>query len=74
MNEQIIHASADEILSQLNDLSTLEPGSKEQQTAVENVTKLYRLGLVDVKADTDYDEKMYRRAVDAQHEREELDP
>ena len=46
---------------------------KEQQTAVENVTKLYRLGLEDVKADTDYDEKMYRRDVDAQHEQEELD-
>ncbi len=73
MDEQIRQALADEILSQLNDLSTLEPGSKEQQTAVENVTKLYRLGLEDVKADTDYDEKLYRRDVDAQHEREELD-
>ena len=73
MDEQIRQALADEILSQLNNLSTLDPGSKEQQTAVENVTKLYRLGLEDVKADTDYDEKLYRRDVDAQHEQEELD-
>ena len=73
MDEQIRQALANEILSQLNSLSTLDPGSKEQQTAVENVTKLYRLGLEDVKADTDYDEKLYRRDVDAQHEQDELD-
>lgn len=73
MDEQIRQALADEILSQLNNLSNLPPGSKEQQTAVENVTKLYRLGLEDVKADTDYDEKLYRRDVDAQHEQDELD-
>ncbi len=73
MDEQIRQALANEILSQFNNLSTLNPGSKEQQTAVENVTKLYRLGLEDVKADTDYDEKLYRRDVDAQHEQEELD-
>ena len=73
MDEQIRQALADEILRQLNGLSALQPGSKEQQTAVENVTKLYRLGLEDVKADTDYDEKIYRRDVDAQHEQEELD-
>lgn len=72
MDEQIRQALANEILSQLNNLSTLNPGSKEQQTAVENVTKLYRLGLEDVKADTDYDEKLYRRDVDAQHEQDEL--
>lgn len=73
MDEQIRQALANEILSQFNGLSNLEPGSKEQQTAVENVTKLYRLGLEDVKADTDYDEKLYRRDVDAQHEQDELD-
>lgn len=73
MDEKIRQALADEILSQLNGLSTLEPGSKEQQTAVENVTKLYRLGLEDVKADTDYDEKVRRREMDEQHEQNELD-
>lgn len=72
MNEEIRQALANEILSQLNNLSTLAPGSKEQQTAVENVTKLYRLRLEDVKADIDYDEKLYRRDVDAQHEQDEL--
>lgn len=73
MDEQIRQALADEILSQLNNLSTLNPGSKEQQTAVENVTKLYRLGLEDVKADTDYDERVRRREMDEQHDQNELD-
>lgn len=73
MDEQIRQALADEILSQLNNLSTLDPGSKEQQTAVENVTKLYRLGLEDAKTDTDYDEKVRRREMDEQHEQNELD-
>lgn len=73
MDEQIRQVLANEILSQLNELGSLAPGSKEQQTAVENVTKLYRLGLEDMKADTDYDEKLYRRETDAQHEKEELD-
>ena len=73
MNEEIRQALADEILDQFNNLKNLDSGSKEQQTAVENITKLYRLGLEDVKADTDYDEKLYRRDVDAQHEQDELD-
>ena len=73
MNEEIRQALADEILDQFENLKNLDPGSKEQQTAVENITKLYRLGLEDVKADADYDEKLYRRDVDVQHERDELD-
>lgn len=73
MNEEIRQVLADEILDQFCNLKNLEPGSKEQQTAVENITKLYKLGLEDVKADTDYDEKLYRRDVDAQHEQDELD-
>ena len=72
MNEEIRQALTDEILSQFNNLAQLSPGSKEQQTAVENVTKLYRLGLEDVRADYDYDEKIYRREVDEQHGQDEL--
>lgn len=68
MGEDIRQALADEIFSQLNELSNLEPGSKEQQMVVENVTKLYRLGLEDVKTDTDYDEKVNRREMDTRAE------
>lgn len=64
MNEEIREALANEVLSQLNELGSLELGSREQQTVVENITKLYRLGLEDVKADSDYDEKLYRREAD----------
>ncbi len=73
MDEKIRQALADEILSQLMQLSNLEPGSREQQMVVENVTKLYGLGLEDVKTDTDYDEKLYRREVDARRDQNELD-
>lgn len=73
MNEEIRQALTDEILNQFDNLAQLSPGSKEQQTAVENVTKLYRLGLEDARADTDYDEKMYRREADEQREHDELE-
>lgn len=71
MNKEIRQALADEVLSQLNDLGNLASGSKEQQTAVENVTKLYRLGLEDIKTGDDYDERLYRRDVDARREENE---
>lgn len=73
MDEQIRQALANEVLNQLNDLGNLAPGSKEQQTAVENVVKLYRLALDDIKTDSDYDEKLYRRDVDEQHKNDELE-
>ena len=72
MDEQIRTALANEILAELNSLSGMEIGSKEHQTAVENVTKLYRLGLDDVRNDTDYDEKWNRREMEKEkQEREE---
>ncbi len=64
MDENIREALADEILSELNGLNELEIGSKEHQVAVDAVTKLYRLGLEDVRNDTDYDEKVARREMD----------
>ena len=71
MNEELRQALAEEILSQFDDLKHLEPGSEEQKSAVENIAKLYKLGLEDVKADTDYDEKLYRRELDERHEKDE---
>lgn len=73
MDEQIRQALTNEVLYQLQDLNKLEPGSKEQQTAVENVTKLYKLELECMKAETDYDEKAKRREMEAQQEQNELD-
>lgn len=72
MDEQIRQALANEILGELQSLNDLEFGSKEHQTAVENVTKLYRLGLEDIRNDTDYDEKWNRREMDAKREENEL--
>lgn len=73
MDEEIRKALANEILSEFEDLKNLEAGSKEQQMAVENVTKLYRLGLEESKSDTDWDEICNRRTVETKREQNELD-
>ncbi len=72
MNEEIRNALANEILSELENLKNLEAGSKEQQTAIENVANLYKLGLEEEKIDTDWDEICNRRTVDAQQNENEL--
>lgn len=72
MDEAIREALGNEILAELQALSDLEIGSKESQTAVENVTKLYRLGIDEIRADNEYDEKWNRRKMDAKHEESEL--
>lgn len=73
MDERIREALAEEIMRQFEGLKSLAPASEEEQTVVENITKLYKLGLEDVKADTDYDEKVNRREMDEKHEKNELD-
>ena len=72
MNEEIRNALENEILSELENLKNLEAGSKEQQTAIENVANLYKLGLEEEKIDTDWDEICNRRTVDAQQNENEL--
>lgn len=72
MDEKIRGALADEIMRQFEGLKSLTPASEEEQTVVENITKLYKLGLEDVKTDTDYDEKVNRREMDENHEKNRL--
>ena len=64
MDENIREALANEILSELTGLSELKAGGEEHKTAIDNVTKLYRLALDDVKIENDYDEKWNRRDMD----------
>lgn len=72
MDEQIRQALANEILSQLNGLSELDSGSKEQQIAIDNVAKLYRLGLEDVKIDAECEEKQHHMDMEGKRNDEEL--
>lgn len=73
MDEEIRKALANEILSEFEDLKNLEAGSKEQQMAVENVAKLYKLGLEESKSDADWDEICNRRTAETKREQNELD-
>lgn len=72
MDEQIREALATEILEELEELGNLKSGSTEQTRAIDNLVKLYRVGIEEMKADTDYDEKYSRREMEVQHEQNEL--
>lgn len=73
MDEEIRKALESEILKEFDDLNYLAAGSREQQTAIENITKLYRLGLEEAKTDADWDEVCNRRSVEDRREQNELD-
>lgn len=53
-----------EIEAEFNDLSSLDPGSKEKATAIENLTKLYRLKIDEDRNIDDWNEKHDRRIMD----------
>lgn len=70
MNEEIRELLDEEIQSQIEAMSSLEPGSKEQTAAAENIAKLIRLGIDDDKnakeamqrEDAMYSEEKYHAA------------
>lgn len=64
MDENIRQELANQILGELENLGTMTKGSEEHKTSVDNVCKLYKLALEDVKTDNDYDEKWNRRDMD----------
>lgn len=64
MDENIRQELANQILGELSNLGTMKKGSEEHKTSVDNVCKLYKLALEDVKTDNDYDEKWNRRDMD----------
>lgn len=71
MGDEIRKALTSEILSEFEDLKTLESGSREHQMAIENITKLYKLELEEAKSDTDWDEVCNRRVMEAKREERE---
>lgn len=64
MDEEIRNLLSEEIKTEIEDLSSLEPGSKEKSQAVENLATLYRLKIEESKADWDADEKYNRRIME----------
>ena len=64
MNDEIRDLLEEEIKSEIKGLASLEPGSDEHSTAVESVSKLYKLKIEETKSQWDNDEKYNRRLMD----------
>lgn len=57
MDKEIKRLLGEEIKSEIQDLSTLDPGSKEKSTAIEDLAKLYRLRIEETRNELDFNEK-----------------
>lgn len=64
MDEEIRDLLGEEIKTEIRDLSTLEPGSKEKSTAIDDLAKLYRLRIEETKNEWDFNEKYDTRESD----------
>jgi len=61
MDEEIRNLLGEEIKTEIRNLSTLEEGSKEKSTAIEDLAKLYRLRIEETKNEWDFNEKVKDR-------------
>lgn len=64
MDDEIRDLLEKEIKSEIKGLSSLEQGSEEHSTAVESLSKLYKLKIEETKSKWDNDEKYNRRLMD----------
>ena len=70
--DEIRDLLGEEIKKEIQNLSTLESGSKEKSTAIEDLTKLYRLRIEELKNDGDLNEKCYSREYEEQLKKDQL--
>lgn len=73
MDEEIRNLLEEEIKAEIRDLSTLELGSKEKSTAIEDLAKLYRLRIEETRNEWDFGEKYYARENDKQLKKDQLE-
>lgn len=73
MDEEIRKLLEEEIKAEIRDLSTLEPGSKEKSTAIEDLAKLYKLRIEETKNELDFSEKYDAREGDKQLKKDQLE-
>ena len=66
MNEEIRDLLGEEIKTEIRNLSTLDAGSKEKSTAIEDLAKLYRLRIEETRNEWDFNEKYESRDSDIQ--------
>lgn len=70
--DEIRDLLGEEIKEEIQNLSTLEPGSKEKSTAIEDLAKLYRLRIEELKNEGDLSEKYYSREYEEQLKKDQL--
>ena len=73
MDEEIRRLLGEEIKTEIRDLSTLEPGSKEKSTAIEDLAKLYKLRIEETRNEWDFNEKYESRDSDIQFKKDQLE-
>lgn len=56
----------EEIATEIQNLSELEAGSDEKSSAIDDLTKLYKLRIEENKSEWDADEKYYRRVMEGE--------
>ena len=64
MEKDIKELLSEEIAAAIENLSGLADGSKEKSTAIEDLTKLYKLRIEENRNDWDADEKYNRRVME----------
>lgn len=64
MEENIKNLLSEEIAAEIQALSELGSGSKEKSTAIDDLTKLYKLRIEENKSEWDADEKYNRRVME----------
>lgn len=72
MNEEIRNLLEKEIETEFENLSSFNSGSKEKAAAIDDLVKLYKLRIEDVKVNYDYNEKFDARTGDEQIKRNQL--
>lgn len=65
--EQLKDLLSEEIKTQIQDLSKLNPGSAEKSKAVDDLATLYKLKIDETKMELDFDEKQERRKMDKEN-------
>lgn len=67
MNEELKELFEGVIKAQIQDLTLLEPGSKEKSEAIDDLVQLYKLKIDETKIQMDFEEKREQREMEEDH-------
>ena len=66
MSENIKELLNEEIAAEIQAISSLDSGSEEKSTAIEDLAKLYRLRIEETKSELDAEDKRSRRTLESE--------